>query len=113
MIAHNASNCSLGHAGSLSNDEATTESLMDLEETVMEVVATDAIAADVVAPNRAPDTTFIEKATPPAPSQRNSFIVDNTPALVDDDPTRFGLVEFLASKGRSLNSLSRGGMVCV
>ena len=32
-------------------------------------------------------------------AETNEFIVDNAPALVDEDPTRFGLVDFLAVKG--------------
>ena len=47
----------------------------------------------------ASEDEFIKTTRPPPVEERDAFIVQNTPALVDDDPTRFGLVDFLSSKG--------------
>lgn len=48
---------------------------------------------------------LIDTKEPPKPSERDSFIIQNAPALVDDDPTRFGLVDFLSAKGAHNASL--------
>ena len=44
---------------------------------------------------------FVTISGPPPVEELDAFILRNTPALVDDDPTRFGLVDFLSSKGES------------
>ena len=71
------------------------------------VVKTSQTTLVRVAPEDEPTASddFVTVAEPPPVEERDAFIVQNTPALVDDDPTRFGLVDFLSSKGKSIREI--------
>lgn len=45
---------------------------------------------------------FVHPSEPPSIEDKGEYIVDNAPQLVDDDPTRFGFAEWLATKGTTI-----------